>query len=272
MDIKDIFESLGLRQEHLKIYLASLEWGETSLSNLAYKSKLPRTTIYSLIDDLIAKGIITVSAKRDKKNYIPADPEYLLTLLKQKEVEVQHLISKLNNNMDTLKTIQNKNDNKPKIHYLAGAEGIMQAYEMTFNTDEVLVQCLTSDYGVVPVEYFEGEDGYFNRFFLRSNVKSKEILAEESDDSEYITKYSSGKNLQLRVPVSGDLSTDFFLFDNTVVFVSFSEKESYALVVEDPKVANCMRNLFNLAWESASKKDKRIQNGEKVLTEYADSK
>ncbi|HVX92563.1 MAG TPA: helix-turn-helix domain-containing protein [Candidatus Dojkabacteria bacterium] len=266
MDIINVFTSLGLKEDHLKIYKASLEWGETTISNLAYKSKVPRTTVYEQLDDLIKLGIIKQSLREGKKLYFPENPEFLMALLDRKQNELQELMSNFNSKISELKAMQNTNKNKPKIHFLEGADGIKQAYEMTFNTKEVLVQCLAEDYGDVEEKFFHD---YFNRFFLESNVKSKEILAENEDD-DYLKKYGSGKNLQLRVPVKGDLSTDFMVFDNTVIFVSFDTKNSYALVVEDPKVASCMRNLFNLAWESASRTDKRILRGEKVLTEYKD--
>jgi len=264
MDIVRVFIELGLKEDHLKIYKASLSWGETTITNLAYKSKLPRTTVYELIDDLINIGIIKTSVKSGKKLYSPAEPEFLLTLLKKRSSELEDLICNIDNEMKELKAIQNTKKSKPKVYLLEGAEGIKQAYEMTLQAEEVLVQCLTDDYGDVGEEFF---NDYFDKFFLKSKVKSKEILRDDEDD-EYLQKYGSGKNLQLRVPVDGEIATDFMVFDNKVVFVSFEKGSSYALLVDDPKVASCMRNMFNLAWESASRNDVRVKRGEKVLTEY----
>jgi sugar-specific transcriptional regulator TrmB len=264
MDILDVFKELGLKEDHLKIYQASLSWGETTISNLAYKSKIPRTTAYDLVSDLIKVGLIKLSVKNDSKVYIPEDPEKITELLKNKSSEISNLISVVNNSMKELKAIQNTKKNKPKIYLLEGAEGIKQAYEMTFNTKEVLVQCLTDDYGDVSEDWF---NDYFERFFLKSDVKSKEIL-RENEDTEYIKRYGSKKNLQLRVPVQGEIETDFMVMDDKVVFVSFEKGGSYALVIQDSKISSAMRNLYNRAWESAIRKDKRIKSGEKVLTEY----
>jgi len=264
MDIVKVFDELGLKEEHLKIYKASLSWGETTISNLAYKSGIARTTVYELIDELVNIGIIKTSIKKGKKLYSPAQPEFLMGLLKKKSSELEDLIYNFNNQMKELKAIENTKKLKPKVYMLEGAEGVMQAYEMTFEAKEVLVQCLTDDYGDVSEEFF---NDYFERFFKQSDIKSKEILAE-NEDEEYIKKYGSGKNLQLRVPVKGETATDFMVFEDKVVFVSFAKGGSYALLVDDAKVASCMRNIYNLAWESAARKDKRIKRGEKVLTEY----
>ncbi len=265
MDMLNVFIKLGFKEDHLKIYLASLEWGETTISNLAYKSKVPRTTIYELIDDLINIGLIKPTLRKNKKLYTPEQPEKLITLLKNKEIEINDLISNLNGEMTQLKAIQFKKENKPKVHLLEGKEGIMQAYEMTFNAKEVLVQCFAQDYGDVPEDFM---DDYFERFFHQSDIKSKEILAE-GEDSDYIKTYGSGKNLQLRVPLPSETTTDYIVFDNTVIFVSFDKKNSYALVIEDEKIAESSKVMFNLAWTTAGQIDKRVQRGEKVFTEYS---
>lgn len=264
MDILNVFKEFGLKEDHLKIYKASLEWGETTISNLSYKSKVPRSTVYELIGPMISLGLVKVSLKNETKLYSPADPEVLYELLEKKNSEITELISVTKNRMKELKAIQNVSKKKPKIYLLEGGEGVKQAYEMTLNTEEVLVQCLTDDYGDVPSSYFED---YFDRFFLKSNVRSKEILRENEDD-EYLEKYGSKKNLQIRVPVEGETSTDFMVFDDKVIFVSFVKGGSYALVVEDSKVASCMRNLFNQAWETAVRKDARVKRGDKVLVDF----
>lgn len=264
MDIVNVFKTLGLKDDHLKIYLASLEWGETSISNLASKAKIPRTTVYLLIEDLINAGLIKQSLKHGSKNYFPAEPEYLMSLLKQKELEVQQIISELQNKMTDLKVIQNTRKNKPKLHYLEGSEGIKQAYEMSLNTeDTVLIQCFTENYGeIVSEEWF---NDYFDRFFS-SNIKSKELL--KVADAEYIKKYGSDKNLQLKVETNGDINTDMMIFDEIVIFVSFDPENPYALVIEDHEISSCMRNMYELAWKRASTEDPRVRAGEKVKTEF----
>lgn len=265
MDILDVFIELGLKEEHLKIYKASLEWGKTTISNLAYKSKVPRTSVYELIEDLIKLGLIKVSVDKGSKRYSPEDPDFVLKLLEKKSSEVTNLISVAKEKMKELKAVQNTSKSKPKIYLLEGAEGIMQAYEMTFEAKEVLVQCLTDDYGDVSDEFFKD---YFDRFFKQSDVKSKEILGDYEDD-DYL-RYSSKKNLQLRVKVEDERATDFIVFDDKVVFVSFEKGASYALVVEDAKIVSAMRTLFNLAWEEAYRNDSRVKRGDKVRKEYED--
>lgn len=263
MDLTKYFNLLGLREEHYKVYLANLEWGTTSITNIARKSGIPRTTIYLLIKDLLKLGLVTQSMKQGNKMYTPADPDYLVMLLEKQKLEIDNSISNLNENMNELKAMQTKKGKKPKVEYLEGSEGIMQAYERSLEAEEILIQCFTQDYkSVVSDKFF---DSYFERFFS-SDTKSKELLT--LGDDEYCSKYGSSKNLQLMVPTPGSNETDMMIYGNTVIFVSFNKDNPYSLIIEDEDIANSMRNMYSQAWEYAKSVDPRIAEGKKVKTEF----
>ncbi len=246
MAISEIFKQLGLREDHAQMYLASLQWGETSITNLASKAKLPRTSAYTLVDDMLKLGLLRKSLKRGSKNYVPAQPQYLKELLEKKDLEIQQSLNNLNNTvMNQLIAIQNTRKSGPKLQYLEGVEGIKTAYEMTFNAKEIDIQCLAYDYDILGDGWF---DKYFERFFS-TNIKSRELLNE--GDEEYMKKYGSDIHMQKRISSSAETNTDFMVWDNTVVFVSFEKENPYALIVEDSQIAIAMKTMFDLAWKSA---------------------
>jgi sugar-specific transcriptional regulator TrmB len=264
MDLQKTFSLLGLKEDHLAVYLANLEWGETIITNIARKSKVPRTTIYLLIKDLLDLGLVTRFMRDGQTLYVASDPEFIKTLLKQRQDELQYSISLLDTNMSQLKAMQNSNPKKPKVEFLEGSEGIKQAYNRTFEAKEIWIQCLTEDYTeVVSDEFF---NNYFEKFF-NTNIKSKELL--KFGDDEYISKYGSKKNLQLIAPMTADkVETDFWVYDNKVTFVSFNKENPYALVVEDKDIANAMKTMYDLAWKKASVEDPRVKKGEEVRVEF----
>lgn len=252
MAIAEIFKDLGLKEEHSKIYTAALEWGETSITNLAERAGIPRTSAYPYVEELIEIGLLKQSMKRGKKNLLPADPELLLELLEKRSNEIQRSIAKLNEDtlMD-LKAMQRK-DNKPKLQYLEGAEGIKKAYEMSLKASgETMVQCFTEDYkGIVSPEFF---DEYFDKFF-GSGKPTRELLTSDEGDNEYADKWGTEKNLQAFVDIDKSIETDVIIYDETVIFVSFNKVNPYALVIEDPEIVKSMTVMYDLAWKQASKK------------------
>lgn len=251
MTIAKIFTDLGLRAEHSKIYRAALEWGETSITNIAEHAGLPRTSAYPYVEELVEVGILRQSVKRGHKNYIPADPDYLLVLLEDRSTEIQRSIDNFKKEtMMDLITIQKK-DNKPKVQYLEGADGIKQAYERSLKADgETLVQCFTADYGEVVSEKFFSD--YFAKFFS-SGKPTKEIITATKDDEAYAKKWGTDINKHMLVDAGEGIETDVIIYDDTVIFISFSKSNPYALVVEDSEITKAMRVMYGLAWKGSKK-------------------
>lgn len=247
MDITETFKVLGLKSEHQEIYLANLNWGETSITNIARKSGIPRTSIYTLLPDLIDRGLIIPSMKKGNTLYKAADPEQLFDLLEQEKLRVDQSISELNKNMNNLKAIQKKASPKPSIQYLDGPEGIKKAYTMTLEADEIDIQCFSDNYmDVVSEEFFSD---YFSKFH-GSQIKSREILSDSDADKDYAKRRGNKFHKMAHTSNVADSETDFWVYDNTVCFVSFNKKEPYALVIEDEDIATCMKSIFQNAWEN----------------------
>ena len=71
-------KAYGLNEKQAKLYLTCLEFELITIQNLAEKSGIKRTTVYSLLEELEKIGIINI-VKQKKKTYIKAEaPEILL--------------------------------------------------------------------------------------------------------------------------------------------------------------------------------------------------
>jgi sugar-specific transcriptional regulator TrmB len=266
MELQTIFNLLGLSEDHLHLYQANLELGAESITNLAKKARIPRTTVYLIIEDLLKIGLVTRTMTRGRSTqYVANDPEVITSLLERRKLELEQGILDYNQKKMSLIAMQNTAPGKPKIEYLEGKEGIMQAYNRSLDAEEIWIQCFTEDYkDVVSDEFF---DNYFQKFFS-SNIRSKELLG--LTDEPYCKKWGSEKNLQLMVDTKGmSVETDIMIYGNTVIFVSFNSKNPYALIVEDKDIANSLKVSYMQAWEAAKVSDPRVKRGEKVRTEFA---
>ncbi len=55
--------SIGFSVKEIKVYLSSLELGESSVLDISKNSRINRTTIYPIIDSLTKKGLISLIQK-----------------------------------------------------------------------------------------------------------------------------------------------------------------------------------------------------------------
>lgn len=85
MQIQKVIEQLGFTAKEAKVYLAALHLGEAHISDIAEKVKMPRSSVQVIADKLNKEGLLNFYVMRRYKYWVAANPEHLLTRLKQRE-------------------------------------------------------------------------------------------------------------------------------------------------------------------------------------------
>jgi len=80
---------LGLTEKEVRVYLAALELGYTSVQKIAQQAKITRPTAYVIIKSLKDKGLISESKDNGKKYFIAESPDKLLGILKRQKNEIE---------------------------------------------------------------------------------------------------------------------------------------------------------------------------------------
>src|SRR3989338_6412357 len=84
-----ILEDLGLSEKEAKVYLASLELGESAPAEIAKHAGINRDTTYVIAEKLVKDGLMS-QLEKDKKTYFMAEnPEQLLRLLRKQEQDIK---------------------------------------------------------------------------------------------------------------------------------------------------------------------------------------
>jgi sugar-specific transcriptional regulator TrmB len=87
-----IFQEIGLSRWESQTYLALLEIGSTTTGPLVIKSEVPQSKIYSVLDSLIKKGLVSYIVRGKIKFFQATDPKRILTLFKEREKEIERVI------------------------------------------------------------------------------------------------------------------------------------------------------------------------------------
>ena len=143
-------QNAGLSENEAKIYLATLELGQTSVSRIARQAGIKRTTVYLSLESLMAKGLISAIKKDNKTHYYAEDPRDLERIMEERKKEISNLIPQL-------LAFTNLIDNKPEIRYFEGEEGIKEVLMKTVErpNQEVLMMFSESYFSDFGDEFFE---------------------------------------------------------------------------------------------------------------------
>ncbi len=109
--------TFGLNNKEADVYLAALQLGFASVQELAQHAEINRTTAYTQIRNLIARGLIKVIEKQGKLYYVAESPEYLMQLQEQQEQEVARKKKLLENLLPELSSLYSLTTDKPAVRY-----------------------------------------------------------------------------------------------------------------------------------------------------------
>lgn len=129
---------------------------------------------------------------------------------------------------------------------LFGAEGIKQVYEMSLNSGQVDIVCLSSNYASVIGDYF---DKTYGPKLFRSKIKTREILPDSEGNRKDAKEKDQRKNRVKFIKIVKKSESDLMIFSNKAVMVSYNQKTPFALVLEDREMVANLQNQFENLWE-----------------------
>jgi len=80
---------LGLREKEVRIYLAGLELGPSSVQNIAQKAGLTRPTTYEILKKLKEKGLFVEAKQKEKRVFVAQSSERILGILRIQKREIE---------------------------------------------------------------------------------------------------------------------------------------------------------------------------------------
>src|ERR1035437_5800588 len=88
-NLEEILVKSGLSPNEVKVFLALLSLGRGTVSKITRKAGLNRTTGYDVLDSLTAKGLISISGKEPKQEFVAESPDKIVILLQNNMVQAE---------------------------------------------------------------------------------------------------------------------------------------------------------------------------------------
>jgi sugar-specific transcriptional regulator TrmB len=238
MLIKDL-ESAGLSSNEARTYLASLELGETTVSRIAKKSGVKRTTSYLIIEALKEKGLISSIKKGAQTHFFAENPKKIKNMLKEREEKIDKI-------MPELLSFANLIDKKPKIRYFEGVDGVIEVYKDTLNypSQEILVWAPGNYIGSAYYDYFDGyiEKRIENKIWMRAitpNSKSLQKYVEKDKEQLRKTKLIEAERFKTKIEID--------LYGKNKIGL-MSHKEEIGVIIESQDIHDTLKEIFEVMW------------------------
>lgn len=246
--VESALKKIGLTNGEIKVYLALLEIGSSSIGEIIKKSKVSGSKTYEVLDRLMDKGLASSITKNNVKHFEAASPERILDYLEEKKqtidaekIQVQQIIPDL--------ILKQKSTNKSEVKVFTGWEGLKTAEEYILSSldrgDEWLSMGLTSQ----PKEW----EIYFDK--KQVERANKGIIHKHLLNKKYKSLYENRKHLahtEFRfLPEQMEMPTSTEVFKNNVLIFIIIKESPMAIIIKNESVAESFRKYFYTMWNAA---------------------
>ena len=246
---KELLE-IGLNEKEVKVYLSSLELGQSTVQNISKKSGINRATSYFIIDALMKRGLMSSFHKGKKQYFVAADPDQLLLILNKESEEIEKKKNEIKKLIPQLQSLNNKQQGRPVVRYFEGKEGVSSMVEEVFREARGLVYMAYSVDAVGDI-FTEKDKEHWRKIRVDKNMPVRAIYTKKEGKLGIIPKSEHWKVPSNKFPISCDIA----VFNDKVRIASLKNR-LVGIIIEDKEIATSMKALMNLASEAAQKYDK----------------
>lgn len=240
---------IGLNEKEAAVYLTLLQYDNAAVLDISGKTKINRSTTYTVLESLAKKGLVSETTVGKKTRYQAESPERLETFVERQKVTLEEHSKRLKDIIPQIKSVQREAGEKPIVKYFEGRQGISSANEEFFKFQNPG----TTSYMVYPRDMLEeiftdAERAKFKKLRLNKNVRSKVIYSYSKGD---VPDDGTGDRVRIdgeKYPIKCDITVD-----NESVRIAILGKYLSAIIIRSSDVAETIKSLINVAFDEKNK-------------------
>jgi HTH-type transcriptional regulator, sugar sensing transcriptional regulator len=243
---------LGLSEKEAKVYLALLPLEKATAYTVAIRSGLKKPTAYVILDNLVSKGFVLKIPQKDRHCFIAKSPRECLAMAREK-------ISTAEEMLPELMAMQKKKDEKVSVSYYEGFNGVREMYRQLL---ENMKKKPLSERSFVAFYAHQKHTPDFlqkywrelNEEYINAGIRRNAVTTLHPSIKYYLEKGVKERlGMDLHPLPEKDYSSNISVevYDNYTQIIS--HRYLQGILIENPDIADVMKQIFNLVWRSTTK-------------------
>lgn len=251
-------EHIGLSKNEIKIYLASLELGESGAAEIAERARVHRVAAYTVISGLIDKGFLVQSKVKRGRRISAQDPKHIESLLRSKRRQLRRLTERYESVLPELTTLFRHATVRPRVQFFEGVRGLEQINVDIINSLKELPpeKRITLSYAN-PNDIVDRFEGYMTEEggYLDSRKKYgifNRVIAYDGPVTRAMQPHDA-KELREMIILNDKVfpfKNDITIYANKMAIMAF-QRETIGVIIESNEIVDDQRAIFRIAWEGA---------------------
>ena len=243
MDLIQSLKNIGLNEKQAQTYLSLLQLGKATAYEVAKHSQIKKSTTYVILDELVDKGFVAKLPRTKVLQYQALNPEDIFSSAQSRLQNAQEALPEL-------KALARGKIRKVRVTYYEGLKGVKDVYakqikEMKgkeivgfYAHEKDTAQELSVYWHEITAEY------------AKWKIKRKVITPYDKSVINFIANHPEIKKLtdtkMLPLDIySSNISLEIYKNYTQIV----SHRYLQAILIDNPDVANVLRQIFELVWE-----------------------
>ncbi len=239
-----ILKELGLIDNEIKVYLCLLKRGPSLASEIAEETGLHRTHAYDILNSLVKKSVVTHIIRENRKYFQATNPEQLESLLTDKEEQLRKSEEKLKVLITELKQISKLHKPSLVASIYDGQKGFKALLEDILRRKQNYLVIGYNPKAEESLKYFL--PGFYKRR-LAAKIRRKAIVDPSFKGGTWIEE----QKLQEIRFFKYNFPMGIIIYGDRVVMTVIQETGQMAIVIENQKIADNFRKLFDDLWNQA---------------------
>lgn len=235
--------AFGFDEKEASLYLAGIELGEASILELARLTKLPRTTLYPILESLCRRGYFRLKSIQGRKKFLANPPEMFVKHLADRQEKFREILPLF----DALKS---DNTESVGVTIYEGSDGFKQFWQQIFRSG-VKEYCLLTT-GTQMLDYVK--EPYLKKQIiaerLKRGIRSRQLVVETPESRKFVLRDDSELRESRFLPPNTKIPATMLLFGNDVAFIT-TRKENSVILVTSGDTTVTLRTMFELLWMNA---------------------
>ncbi len=235
--------AFGFDEKEASLYLAGIELGEASILELSRLTKLPRTTLYPILESLCRRGYFRLKSLQGRKKFVANQPEMFIKHLADRQEKFRDILPLF----DAIKSDARETVG---VTIYEGTDGFKQFWQQIFRSG-VKEYCLFTT-GTQMLDYVK--EPYLMKHIiderLKRSIRSRQLVVETPEARKFVKRDSTELRESRFLPPHTKIPATMLLFGNDVAFIT-TRKENSVILVTSGDTTVTLRTMFELLWSNA---------------------
>lgn len=256
----EILEKLGLSKNESLVYAALVSHSPAGASYLSKKCALARSSVYTALSSLTAKGLVGTSYKNEIKQFVAEDLSAVKEMLEKEKSETEKRLQLFEKEQSALQMLRADWLKVPNIVIFEGQEGLKKTYMSMMRQIEPgsVMYVIRDEFVWHPSWHFIFEKEWHKKvksIKAEKDIQTKLLVNDSKEERINQELYEKRKGLAVRFLPKTDRLEKFAIYINkdTFAMLSFEKGNMVGVKITNKNLAENNIKIFKSLWDKSKK-------------------